>query len=473
MALFASRYSLFILAGIIIASASLGHATENWGSPSVTGPLYHFSGKLFAQLSEQYGHSNLVVSPLSIHKALNVVLLGSDDGSRTKRELLDTIGYSNVSNAQIEQFHLDYSIILTKFNAITRETLDKRREFEQPSERSSPFEMAVAGLVKPTTPLLELFNLIVTKNKGPLNANYQNFVEKYYHASIRNVDDAMPQSKADLLMQLNNWARKAEFETPIIKAEDLEEEFEAILLSAIKIEAFWFKSFDEYDLKKVFYNFGLQDGAVGGKMLNHDVDGKFIEFTQAEGYDVNYRVVEVPLVGELTFTIFEPIGALNSQSDGQNHKLNRLIDYLLASDCDREDCTISKSTRRTNLEKTLQVLAKSNPSKLNLSMPKFRLENELKLVPALKALGLRDAFDRGLARISHMTSKRLYIDDFEHLAMLDVTKDGIKAAAITTVNTVYYSALPKYPKVIVERPFVFLFRYNHIPLFIGKLTNLN
>jgi len=97
-------------------------------------------------------------------------------------------------------------------------------------------------------------------------------------------------------------------------------------------------------------------------------------------------------------------------------------------------------------------------------LPRFRLETEYGLVPALHELGMKKAFDGG-ADFSRMVSEAdaagdLYISDVVHKAFVEVTEKGTEAAAATAVVMGVTSVgVPAFtPAFHADRPFLFLIR---------------
>jgi serine protease inhibitor len=102
--------------------------------PNVVKPLFELSGKLLIQMNALNQAGNVIMSPVSIHQALSMVLLGSDNNSETKREILDTIGYSNMSEDEIERCHQDYAKVMSDFARVSERTRRGRREDKQKGE---------------------------------------------------------------------------------------------------------------------------------------------------------------------------------------------------------------------------------------------------------------------------------------------------------------------------------------------------
>lgn len=94
-----------------------------------------------------------------------------------------------------------------------------------------------------------------------------------------------------------------------------------------------------------------------------------------------------------------------------------------------------------------------------LVLPKFKLEDTVPLVPALKALGMPTAFDMDKADFSGMGTN-LYISDALQKSFVEVKEEGTEAAAVTGIAIPESSAMPVAPpkpfEMIVDRPFFFL-----------------
>ncbi len=105
-----------------------------------------------------------------------------------------------------------------------------------------------------------------------------------------------------------------------------------------------------------------------------------------------------------------------------------------------------------------------------LVMPKFSFEFDKKLNDYLKALGMSDAFDAGLADLSGISDEQLYVDFVKQNTFVEVNEQGAEAAAVTTIGINYTSAPPVF---MVDRPFVFAIRERttNTLLFIGKVMN--
>lgn len=130
-----------------------------------------------------------------------------------------------------------------------------------------------------------------------------------------------------------------------------------------------------------------------------------------------------------------------------------------------------------HLEQWLAELDKTTVRKIQLFMPKFRLETGYDLVPPCKTLGMKDAFDTtGKADFSGMgwPKGKLWISQIKHKAFVEVNEEGTEAAAATAVEMATKSAR-LYPVFRADHPFLFMIRDNQTGsiLFMGRLVDPN
>ena len=115
-------------------------------------------------------------------------------------------------------------------------------------------------------------------------------------------------------------------------------------------------------------------------------------------------------------------------------------------------------------------------------LPKFKLENSLKLNGALKAMGMKTAFNNQKmkpdADFSGMFSDQHYLSEVRQKAFVEVNEEGTEAAAVTDIMTLSERSIamdpPKPFEMIVDRPFLFAIvdARSEMILFMGLINAL-
>ena len=121
------------------------------------------------------------------------------------------------------------------------------------------------------------------------------------------------------------------------------------------------------------------------------------------------------------------------------------------------------------------LLASTSRYQVTLSMPRFRLEAALNLVPVLRRLGVEQAFTRQADFSGITEAERLLIDAVAHKAYVDVDEQGTEAAAATAVSFRPLAAFraPTPVTMTVDRPFLFVIIHTPtgLPLFVGQVRH--
>ena len=118
-------------------------------------------------------------------------------------------------------------------------------------------------------------------------------------------------------------------------------------------------------------------------------------------------------------------------------------------------------------------------TKVQLHIPKFKMELEYNLIPPLQNLGINDAFDTSNAdfhKIPEPNARGLYISLVKQFAIIDVYEEGTVAVAVTVIGMTG-SEPPLQPeapeKFIADHPFIFAIwdAETNSMLFMGKIVN--
>lgn len=110
------------------------------------------------------------------------------------------------------------------------------------------------------------------------------------------------------------------------------------------------------------------------------------------------------------------------------------------------------------------------PREIELSFPKFKLEEEYDLKPVLRSMGMTDAFDEGKADFSGMsTNNDLVISEVVHKSFIEVNEDGTEAVA-TTAAIMTLECAGVVLEFKADHPFLFFIiqRSTNSILFFGR-----
>lgn len=105
-----------------------------------------------------------------------------------------------------------------------------------------------------------------------------------------------------------------------------------------------------------------------------------------------------------------------------------------------------------NVDNWQQWKAKFRRTDGKIEIPRFKLEYGEELTPALKALGIKQAFT-DQADFRKITSKQVLISQVKHKTFVEVNEEGTEAAGATSIG-IRTLSMPKEPfNMIVNRPF--------------------
>ncbi|KAM8857331.1 putative serpin E3 isoform 2-T2 [Synchiropus picturatus] len=109
-------------------------------------------------------------------------------------------------------------------------------------------------------------------------------------------------------------------------------------------------------------------------------------------------------------------------------------------------------------------------TKMDIFLPRFKLQNKFNLRTVLPAMGISDAFNPAAADFTGISDEGLYVSDAFHDVRIEVTEDGTKGAAATAMVLLKRSRAPVFK---ANRPFLFLLRQTKTGaiLFMGRVLN--
>jgi serpin B len=257
-----------------------------------------------------------------------------------------------------------------------------------------------------------------------------------------------PQEKLISVQQVNNWCSQKTHGKITKILDKLDADVRMILLNAVYFKGEWRNKFRESSTeKKVFYNLGTEVKKV-------DTMQKMDHFSYYE--DTKVQAIQLPYTKDgMSALIILP---------RENMDINKYITSL-----------------NSNEKSLSELISKLKSYKVNLELPKFKLEFSSSLKETLKDMGMITAFTNGADLTGLREEGNLKIDDVLHKTFLKVNENGTEAAAVTAVVVANGSSGRTVQEIIyhmkVNRPFLFILRSTKLPsgydmIFMSKIEKI-
>lgn len=292
---------------------------------------------------------------------------------------------------------------------------------------------------------LSIANSMWLDNGFPVLKTFKDGVSASYDAHIENLDLASPKS----LNRINNWVSDNTYgEIPKFFSGESPHGADAcmLLINTLYFKSIWSNPFSKQDTKK--WEFRNESG--GSSSVRMMVSGE-------DGYpatvdDDGSCIVKMSYGnGSFMMTAVLPPEGM------------RISDYV---------STIDSHT----IERWDDIFkANKDVGNVKVEMPRFTVESEIRLIPVLESMGIRNAFIKDYADFSGMSEEQVFIMDALQKAKIEVDEDGVKAVAVTDVEFGYTSSRPPINTVIkFDRPFFYIIseRSTGAILFVGNVSEL-
>uniref|UniRef100_A0A8C4TI04 Leukocyte elastase inhibitor A-like n=1 Tax=Erpetoichthys calabaricus TaxID=27687 RepID=A0A8C4TI04_ERPCA len=359
---------------------------------------------LFKNLSEA-NRGDVFFSPFSISPALAMVYLGARG---------DTA-------AQMEQVSMHEGCIQCWYKSIYNSL--KCCNF------SSKFSFD-------STSTIHLANHLFGEKTLLFGKDYLDETRKLYHAELESVDFITSSESAR--QNINSWVEK-QTEGKIVNLLSegaIDPVTRLLLVSAIYFKGDWQKKFRMDKTKEEQFRLNKKD--TKNVMMMY----KSAQFNYALLPDVNAQIIELPYAGE-DFSMF----------------------VLLPKDIENESTGLEKVRIHYAL---IHWTSKENLhyTKMNLYLPRFKMEETYNLKIYLSIMGMTDVFNTSICDLSGISSAEgLYVSEVIHKAFVDANEEGTVAAVAT--GLIMKPTPHVFPKVFkADHPFAFFIRHktsNSIP----------
>lgn len=303
----------------------------------------------------------------------------------------------------------------------------------------SGFSELISSLNQPNEKYqLSIANSMWAQEGYPFLQEFIDKVQRYYSSGLNYVDFA--EATEEARQRINNWIEEKTNQRikDMIKPGDIDSLTRLVLTNAIYFKGNWAKSFDPSLTKKeTFYVSNKQE---------KQVEMMFESLTAAYTEDSLVQVLELPYAGdELSMIIVLPLKGKSLEDVESKLSLVLFKEWV--------------NNLRTE--------------KVDVYLPKFRMECRFNLKKTLMAMGMIDAFtdEADFSKMDGTTM--LKIKDVIHQSFVDVNEEGTEAAASTAV-IINIKMGPSIPVIFkADKPFLFFIydKTHDLILFMGRLSN--
>uniref|UniRef100_A0A8C2IH68 Leukocyte elastase inhibitor n=1 Tax=Cyprinus carpio TaxID=7962 RepID=A0A8C2IH68_CYPCA len=369
-----------------------------------------FSLSLFQKISEGQASANVFYSPLSISAALSMLSLGA--GGNTASQMSRTLHFPEAEG----EIHAGFTKLLSEINragAPYALSLASRLYGEQSYTFIQKFLSDTKRLYE-----AELETVDFSNNADAARVNINTWVEKQTHEKIK---DLLAEGDVDSLTRL-------------------------VLVNAIYFKGSWERKFREEHTREQQFKINKNESKPVQMMSQK------AKFPLAFIPDVNCQILELSYAGkDLSMLIMLP----NTMEDNTTglQKLESALTYENFVEWTRPD-----------MMDLLEV---------EVSLPRFRMEETYDMKALLVSLGMVDAFDSQRADFSGLSPNNdLVLSKVVHKSFVEVNEEGTEAAAATGA-VMMMRCLMRPERFNADHPFLFFIRHNPSKsvLFYGRVCS--
>ncbi|KAM4625784.1 protein Z-dependent protease inhibitor [Polymixia lowei] len=324
-------------------------------------------------------------------------------------------------------------------DGVTREeilkgfNLDQLEQVGQPELIPELFQHLYGNITQDGSLKLDHGTALFVRQQFEIEKTFDDQVKKYFNADINHVDFADTKASIDII---NEYIKQKTGNKVTKMITTLDALTQLMLINTIFFQGEWQMPFNP----------------------NYTENGPF--------YIDSYNIVQVPMMfkEDKYYTMEDvPLGAKVLKLPYQEGVAmlillpNKNIDYTIIDD-------------EISAQRFLSWIKKLEKIKLEVNMPKFKMEQSYSLHNLLLDLGVASAFSysANLTRLSK--NEGLKVSEVLHKAVIEVDETGTTAAAATTGGITAYS-LPK--TFTINRPFFFFIYHEDTNslLFMGRVID--
>jgi serpin B len=363
-----------------------------------------FALNLFSQISS-FRQGNNFISPWSIYSAMAIASEGAL--GRTTLEMQQTLHLPENDSLRRKSFALAYD----RFNA-----------------KDSGYALSVA-------------NALWVEKDYPLLVNFASDVERYYHATAKNMD--FKRASEDARETINSWVEEKTNGTikELIQPGDIIPETSLIITNAVYFKGIWIRSFNKNLTRKGSFK---------------TLDGRTVETPMMASYGKESR--------------FNYLETGNMQMLELPYRGNTISMIILLP----KDNSTSSLEKSLSLERLDKWKKDSKDCEVVVYIPKFTFATRYHLCNYLEDMGMTLIFTPEADFSGIAGSKGPFMSDVIHQAFVDVNEEGTEASAATaTVLRGVTQDSPRMPIFNADHPFIFIIQdvENGSILFMGRVSD--
>ncbi|XP_077348209.1 serpin B4-like [Lithobates pipiens] len=376
-----------------------------------------FALDIFKEINSSNSNSNILYSPVSLAASLSLVLLGSQGDTAFQIEKVLHIPNQGDATLSLEPYEAgstwagdDCEQIAPKSENVVPDVHNKLKALFDKLKTTSDSELKIG-------------NGLFTQLNFPILKSYLESAQKLYQANLKSVDFEKDKTREDI----NTWV-EAETNGKIknlFAPNSLDKNTSLILVNAIYFKGKWLKTFKKDMTNNAPFH------------VNEDVKIPVPMMIQTEKFNYGFveemdaQFIELPYEKE-DFSMFI---ILPNEIFG----LQKVIEQISLE-------LLMKATDSKNMQKT----------KLEIHIPRFKIEESYDLTSHLKNMGMLDAFSQK-ANLSGISDVGLFVSKVIHKAFIEVNEEGTEASAATGVAILPKSAARQF---IVNHPFLCFIKHN-------------
>jgi serpin B len=376
-----------------------------------------FALDIYTEMTKKAKDNNLFFSPYSLSSALAMTYAGAKGNTAT--QISKVLHFPNNQ----DDFHPAFGIL--------------QQEMSEANKKSS-VEIQIANA------------LWVQKNSS-LKAGFKTILEQHYSSLPQNVD--FKTASENVRIKINKWVEnktKNKIKN-LLKKGILNRMTRLVLVNAIYFKGQWARPFHVSETKKKPF-FITKNRSVSVPMMSQKSHFNYME-------NDKLQVIELPYA-----------------SRGKQHQLmpthfSDSVSMVILLPKQRNG--LAKLEQSLNPQALEDWLAYIRPMKIEVFIPKFKINAGIELSKVLSKMGMSDAF-MNKADFSGINGKKdLFLTSVIHQAFVDVNEKGTEAAGATAAVVGVRSISPSPPIFTADHPFIFLIRHNSSGsiLFMGRVVN--